>query len=117
MEVNPDYNRVAREKYRRAMALVEQAQRLIGDASAELCPVIWGNPDYQRLGKLYDKIHAEWYKLKHALDVRGPKLDLDETGRAAADRRAAAASAPVARTPEEAVVRIGELSLLARPKP
>jgi hypothetical protein len=71
----------AERKVRTALDLIESAQRQLGRACAELSPVIGGIGPWGRVGKLYDRVHAEWHRTKALLD--GRKLDLDETGRGA----------------------------------
>lgn len=69
----------AQRKVRAALVSIEAAQRLLGKACEELSPIIGGAPAWGRVGKLYDKVHAEWHRVNALLD--GRKLDLDESGR------------------------------------
>jgi hypothetical protein len=60
----------------RAMDLAEQAQVLLGAALAELSPIVGGMVEWRRLGKLYDELHAQWYRLERLRE--NPKLELDD---------------------------------------
>ena len=71
----------AQRKVRAALESIEAAQRLLGRACEELSPIIGAVGPWGRVGKLYDKVHAEWHRVRALLDRR--KLDLDESGRAA----------------------------------
>jgi len=59
----------------RAMELAESAQRLLGDALAELSPIIGGMVEWQRLSKLYEALHGQWYRLERLR--ANPKIELD----------------------------------------
>ena len=59
----------------RAMELAEDAQRLLGDALAELSPIIGGMVEWERLSKLYEAVHGQWYRLERLR--ANPKLELD----------------------------------------
>lgn len=54
-------------RVRAAMEHVEEAQREIGRAEADLSAVIGYGPEYLRLLKLYKIIKAQWYKLDATL--------------------------------------------------
>jgi hypothetical protein len=82
----------AQRKVRAALDHIEAAQRLLGSACEELCPIIGAAPAWGRVGKLYDKVHAEWHRVNALLDRR--KLDLDESGRAALAKRLPSTPAP-----------------------
>jgi hypothetical protein len=70
---------VARVKVRRAMALVEDAQRKLDFACAELSSIQYGHPAQKRVRKLYDRVHAEWYTLNRLLDDARIRVDRDPT--------------------------------------
>ncbi len=53
---------------------IEAAQRLLGDACGDLSSVLGLCPEWERVGKLYDKVHAEWHRVN--LKVEGG-FDLD----------------------------------------
>jgi transposase InsO family protein len=57
------------------MALAERAQRLLGEALAELSPIVGGMVEWKRLGKLYEALHAQWYRLERLR--ANPRLKLD----------------------------------------
>lgn len=67
-------------RIRRALNHIQNAQTQLGYASAELSGVIGVLRDWKRLGKLYDQIHKEWYKLE-ARRQRG-NFDLDGISKA-----------------------------------
>lgn len=55
----------AEQKVQNALAKIESAQRLLGDACAELSPVVGAAGDWKRVGALYDRVHEEWRKLAY----------------------------------------------------
>jgi hypothetical protein len=59
----------------RAMELAERAQHLLGEALAELSPIIGGMVEWKRLSRLYDGLHAQWYRLERLR--ANTKLELD----------------------------------------
>lgn len=81
---------VAREKIAYACKQIEAAQRLLGRACEELCPIVGLAKEWERLGNLYDKVHAEWHRVN--LKVEGG-FDLDGD----AKRRFAEAKAVIER--------------------
>jgi hypothetical protein len=80
----------AERKVRAALANIEAAQRLLGKACEELCPIIGAVGPWGRVGKLYDKVHAEWHRVNAFLQNKRGRLNLDESGRAALARHLAA---------------------------
>jgi hypothetical protein len=57
------------------MELVEQAQRLLDQAAVEVSDVAYGAREWRRLGRLYDLVYAEWYRLR---DLGwDPRIELD----------------------------------------
>lgn len=83
---------IAHDRVKRAMAKIEAAQNLLGDACAELSSVCWMAPEHAFVGKLYDKVHAGWYRVRRALERKGHKIDLDDINKQALWRRATAQS-------------------------
>jgi hypothetical protein len=83
----------AERRVRAALANVEAAQRELGRACEEMSAIIGGIPPWERLGKLYDRVHAEWHRLNLWFNGARSKLDLDEAGRRALAKRLAAQKA------------------------
>ncbi len=75
----------AERKVRAALDHIEAAQNLIERACQELCPVIGALPAWTRIGKLRDRVNAEWHRL-YEVRPRGG-YGLDEDGRRALARR------------------------------
>lgn len=71
-------------KVQRALDRIEAAQNQIGEACSELSGICGAHPEWERLGKLYDKIKAHWYDTRDRLGAKhdAGKLDLDEMARA-----------------------------------
>jgi hypothetical protein len=65
----------AAARVERAMDLAQRAQHLLGAALAELSPIIGGMVEWKRLGRLYDGLHAQWYRLERLRT--SPKIELD----------------------------------------
>lgn len=82
----------AKDKVRRALASIERAQNLLADACSELSPVVGLVKEWERLGKLHDKVKAEWHRL-NGLD--GPfRLDSEPKSRPALEPLKDITSAP-----------------------
>lgn len=75
----------AERRVQRALALVEQAQHTLEAACQELSPVIGAALDWERVGKLAERVHNAWRKLAYTKPRAG--YDLDEFGRAALAKR------------------------------
>ena len=75
----PERNTVARARVRRALDEIQEAQNALGRALEQLSPITGGAlPTYSKGHKLYDQIHAYWYKVKAlAEQPRADKLGLD----------------------------------------
>lgn len=73
---NFDSNKIAREKFNKALALIEKAQHLLGEASSELSPLIGAVDAWELVGKHYDLIHGLWRSV--AYNTPQARLDLDE---------------------------------------
>jgi hypothetical protein len=76
---DPKRRAVALARVQVAMRKIETAQGLLGEACAALSPVCYGNPAQVRVGKLYDRVHAEWYRVRKLLD--DPRIELDHDPR------------------------------------
>jgi hypothetical protein len=72
---DPNRHAVALARVHVALKKIEAAQGLLGQACAALSPICYGHPAQLRVGKLYNKVHAEWYRVKRLLD--DPRLALD----------------------------------------
>lgn len=59
----------ARMKVRIAQELIESAQRILGSACQELSSLVGGSKECGRLSKLYDQVHAAWYRVGNLADV------------------------------------------------
>ncbi len=63
----------ARKKIREALAHIEAAQNHLGAACSDISPVVGLVKEWERLGKLCDKVKTEWYRLN---ELEGPfRLD------------------------------------------
>lgn len=80
----------AERRVRAALAHIEAAQRELGAASEELSAIIGGLRPWERVGKLYDRVHAEWHRINVWLQKGPRQLGLDECGRDALAKRIAA---------------------------
>jgi hypothetical protein len=77
---------VARKK-RAALDHIEAAQRELEKACGELSALIGAIPDWERVGKLGERVHAAWRKLAYT-EPRGG-YSLDEFGMRALAKRLA----------------------------
>lgn len=53
----------AQQKIRQALNEIEKAQLALGRACEALSPVVGMVKEWERVGKLYDKVNAEWHRL------------------------------------------------------
>lgn len=67
----------AQAKVDRALEHVEAAQRLLGRACEELCPIVGVIDRWEAIGKLYDDVHAEWHRLNLRRSASNLTLDSD----------------------------------------
>lgn len=58
-----------------AQVAVQHAQDALGTACSMLSALQYGNPTYQKGHKLYDQVHAFWYKIDDL--YHNPKVRLD----------------------------------------
>lgn len=65
----------------KVMDLIQKAQYLIGDACQLMCPITPLCEDWEKLGKVYDVIHAEWHRLNLVRNGNHYDLDGDEKAR------------------------------------
>lgn len=70
---------LARQKYQKALALIERAQNILADACGELSPLVGAHKEWAKLGKEYDRIH----ELRRALaySYARDNVDLDSTAK------------------------------------
>jgi hypothetical protein len=71
---------IAEARVRAALEHLQQAQVEVERARQQLAAVVGVLPEYDRLGKLYERVRAEWYRL--AAKRGSPRLDLDSDARA-----------------------------------
>lgn len=62
-------------RVQRAMELTEQAQRLLEQAAVELSDVAHGAREWRRVGRLFEVVHAQWYRLRDL--AWDPRIALD----------------------------------------
>ncbi len=53
----------ARERVMTALVHLQAAQNHLADACSDISPVVGMVKEWERLGKLYDKVKAEWHRL------------------------------------------------------
>lgn len=68
---DPQAVAVARERIRKALVLIEQAQNDLNAARIELSEVTHFAPLWTKAGKLYDDIKAFWYRVDAARSKGG----------------------------------------------
>lgn len=79
--VDPLIAAAADAKVQAALELIEEAQRNLGRACQELCPIIGGAGQWKRVSASYDRVHAEWYRVHAWFEKKRGQLELDESGR------------------------------------
>ena len=68
----------AHHRVRKALQQIEAAQGLLGDACATLSSLRHACPEWKATSKLYDRVHAHWYRVRDALEFRkARKVSLD----------------------------------------
>jgi hypothetical protein len=72
----------AQAKVAQALRDIEAAQVLLGNDCAALSPVVGLVKEWERIGKLYDKVKAEWHRLNQ---MDGP-FRLDSEPKSAGDK-------------------------------
>lgn len=75
----------AKEKIKKALALIQISQNVMGHACEEICPIDGLCPEWEHLGELYDKIHAAWYVVSDKL--QSGKFDLDRDAKARFEKK------------------------------
>lgn len=68
--------REAQRRVRQALQQIEAAQNQIGSACATLSSLRHAAPQWKATSKLYDTVHAHWYKVRDALEGN-TKVELD----------------------------------------
>lgn len=75
---------IAATRIRLALKMIEQAQNLLNEAASSVCPIVGLVKDHERIGKLADKVKAEWHRLNgRTVDE---VFELDDYARDAIDR-------------------------------
>jgi hypothetical protein len=74
------------EKVAAALDHIEEAQRELGRACQELCPIIGGASQWKRVRALYDRVHDEWHRVHAWAEKHRGRLDLDGSGLSALAR-------------------------------
>lgn len=94
----------ARARVQRALQHIQRAQEELGRAQSELSSIAGAATLGSLIGKLYDRVHASWYRVRDGAAKR--KLDLDSLSGPLFEARLAAAtvSAPTA-SPQESTYR------------
>jgi hypothetical protein len=69
----------AKLRVERALAQIQLAQDCLGRASAELSALCYGHPAQQRVDKLYDRVHTEWYRTAELRQHPRVALDREPT--------------------------------------
>lgn len=80
----------AQRRVSRALDELQRAQDLLVRAMAALSPLRYGAPTQARIGKLRDRVHAEWYRTGELRQSSRIEMDRDPT----AEELAAVAKGP-----------------------
>lgn len=78
----------AKRRVQVALRQIEDAQNLLGSACSTLSSLEAAIPAWQATSKLYDRVHAHWYKVRDRLEGN-PKVKLDQLNADAILRRQA----------------------------
>ena len=57
---------IAEQRIRKALALIQEAQNLVGQAAQQLCPVRGIGNLWNDTGKLHDRVKDHWYRVEGA---------------------------------------------------
>lgn len=77
----------AERRIRKALDHIQEAQAQLGRAAAELSNLEHGSAVWSAIGKLYDRVHAAWYRVEAFR--KGGRWALDDIARAALAKRLA----------------------------
>ncbi len=66
----------AKRRVRVALRQIEEAQNLLGQACSTLSSLCYAHSQQLATSKLYDRVHAHWYKVQGALEFNN-KVCLD----------------------------------------
>jgi hypothetical protein len=69
----------AKLRIERALAQIQEAQYCLDRAAAELSSLCYGHPAQKRVSKLYDRVHAEWYRTAELRNDRRVVVDREPT--------------------------------------
>lgn len=83
----------AKARLRNAMVHIERAQNELDRACQELSPITWGDPLYTACGKIRERVHTFWYRVKNFRDTN-KKYGLDASNIEALAKQIAALRAP-----------------------
>lgn len=81
----PMLNAAARARIDKALAHIQEAQNHMGSACGELSALCGAIPQWKRASKLYDQVHAFWYKVDGL--IGSPRIYLDSTNVDALEKR------------------------------
>jgi DNA repair ATPase RecN len=84
------------DRVQAALAYIENAQSELSRATAVLSTLRYFHPQCQQIGRLHDRVHQHWYKIKNASEKKAHKLALDELSLQACEKREAMSTAAVA---------------------
>jgi len=80
-----DRHQAAKVRVRRALHNIQAAQNHLGRAASDLGAVCYGGPKQREVMRLYDRVHALWYRVntletnqRIELDREPEARDLDE---------------------------------------
>jgi hypothetical protein len=96
----------AEARIQRALDHIEQAQRLMDRACQEISSIEGMCPDWQRLGKIHQRIEAEWHRLNHRRKTARYDLDGSAAEQFIAANPGAVASSATTRRAAAAVERM-----------
>jgi hypothetical protein len=76
---DPQRHLGAMVRVHRALDRIQEAQNELGRACEQLSAIRFGHPTQLRVRKLYDRVHAEWYRTRNLLEDPRIELDRDPT--------------------------------------
>jgi hypothetical protein len=66
---------LARQKYRKALVLIESAQNRLAEACQELSPLIGAIDQWELVGKHYDLVHQLWRNVAYNIARDNVRMD------------------------------------------
>lgn len=76
-----DRHEAAKIRVTRALFYIQEAQNNLGRASSAIGSVCYGGPRGRAIQALYDKVHAEWYRVNALLADDRIELDREPDAR------------------------------------